>query len=124
MSALQGGTQIMQVRRMRIIPLLLAIISLMLALSACEPLINLMVQNKTDIELQIYEGFTGDEIRIGNAVPNGEVKFKTESIYPDYRIAAKDENGNLVFSTTFTRYDLQGKKEYLVIITKDKLLPP
>ena len=112
----------MQGRRMRIILLLLAIISLMLIFSACEPLIIIRVQNQTEMALQIYQGFAGDEILMGNAVPNGEVKFKTESRYPEYRIAAKDENGNLVFSTTFTNWDLQGKKEYLVIINKDKLI--
>jgi hypothetical protein len=114
----------MQGRRLRIVLLSLTIISLMFAFSACEPLITIRVQNQTDMVLQIYQGFTGDEIRIGSATPNGEVNFKIETIYQDYRISAKDENGNMVFSTRFRSSDLSGKKEYLVIITKDKLILP
>ena len=122
MSALKGGKQIMQRRRMRIMLLLFAIISFILVLGACEPLIDIRVQNKTDTALQIYQGFAGDEILMSSAAPNGEIKFKTESRYSEYQISAKDENGNLVFSTRFTNWDLQGKKEYFVIITKDKLI--
>ena len=114
----------MQLRGMRMILLLLTFISLILAFSACEPLIEIRVQNKTDWTLQIYQGFVGDEIRIGSAAPYDEVKYKIETIYSNYRIAVKDENGNLVFSTTFTSKDLQGEKEYFVIITKDKIIPP
>jgi len=47
-----------------------------------------------------------------------EVKYRTDSIYSEYQILAKDETGNVLFSTTFTSKDLQGKKEYLVTITK------
>jgi hypothetical protein len=96
----------------------------MLAFSACEPLIIIRVQNQTDKQLQIYYGFVGDELLLGNAPLGGEVQHRTETIYQDYRISAKDENGNLVFSTRFRSSDLSGKKEYLVIITQDKLIPP
>ena len=113
----------MQLRGMRIILLLLAFISLILAFSACEPLTEIRVQNKTDMALQIYQGFAGDEILMGSAAPHNEMKFKTETIYQNYRVAAKDENGNVLFATTFTSKDLQGKNEYLVTITQDKLIP-
>lgn len=88
-------------------------VALSLALVACEPLVTIRVQNQTTEILKI---FNDGEVFVGNASPGEEVKFQIESIYPKYKIIAKDIDGNIVYSTSFTREDVSGNRTYTVII--------
>ena len=87
--------------------LIIFLVILSLTLGACflplEPMLHITVHNQTDEPLQIF--FDGETF-IGNVVPGGEVKFETAGIYPKYKIIAKDMDGNVVYTTTFTEDDI------------------
>ncbi|MFC1989287.1 hypothetical protein ACFLVW_01790 [Chloroflexota bacterium] len=74
--------------------------------SGCEPMLYITVHNQTDKTLQIF--FDGETF-IDNAAPREEVTSKIDGIYPKYKIVAKDMDGNVVYSVTFTQDDLKGK---------------
>ena len=111
----------MKAQLMTRILLPLIIISLLPLLGACEPIIPFRIQNETDMPLQIYQGWQNPGL-VGNAPSGGELKFKFGSTYPHYRFTARDENGKLVFITTFTKDDVRGKREYVITITNDDLI--
>ena len=92
---------------------LIFFMTLPLAFGACEPALIIYVQNQTDETLQIFHG---DEVFVGEAVPGGEVTYKTDGIYPDYIVTVKDTDGNTVYIANFTQDDLKGKRMYRIVI--------
>ena len=95
------------------------LLTLTLALGTCgltgcidygTPIITIIVHNQTDETLQI---FLDGEVFVGEAVPGGEMQFKTVGVSGDYIITAKDIEGNRVYDTGFT-YVGRSKRTYHV----------
>ena len=82
------------------------------ALTACEPLVTIRVENDTDEMLRIFN----DDVFVDDASPQGEVRYQTEVIYPRYITVAEDMEGNIVFKAEFTRDDVSGKETYKVTL--------
>ena len=99
-------------RSLLVLLLFLTMLFLATAVSACEPLITIHVQNKTDETLQIEI----DEVPVGKALPDGEVTHQTYVIFSTYSVIAKDMDGNIVHTANFTREDISGKKTHSVVI--------
>ena len=102
---------------------LLFVFAIAVFASACkpfmgEPLVEIRVHNQTDEILNI---FNDGEVFVGQAIPGGGVMFELESIYPEYEITAKDMNGNMVYSASFTRDDIKGEKTYDVYFPPETL---
>jgi hypothetical protein len=93
--------------------------SIVILLPSCEPRVTIYVENQTTEVLSIYES----DLLTGTAGPGETVKFRHLAIYPTYEIIAKDSEGNTVYSTTFTREDLSGKKTYRVVIPPKEKTP-
>ena len=86
---------------------------LILILAACEPGATIHVLNQTDETLQIFDG----NVFIATTVSGEEKKFDLLGPLSDhYTVVAKDLEGNVVYTTNFTRRDLSGKKTYTVVI--------
>jgi len=86
---------------------------LTLILAACEPGITIHVLNQTDKTIQIFNG----DVLIAKTVSGEEIKFDLLGPLSDhYTIVAKDLEGNVVYTTNFTRRDISGKKSYRVVI--------
>ena len=90
-------------------------VTLSFTLGACflpwEPMVHITVNNQTDQTLQVFNA----DVFIGKADPGGEVKYDL-GIYSYYTVVAKDMEGNVVYTTNFTRRDISGKKTYTVVI--------
>ena len=86
-----------------------AIVACNIRIIPYEPAINIRIHNQTDEALQI---FIDGEVYIGRASPGGEVVWEIERNQPNYKITAKDMDGNTVYVVTWTRNDLKGKYTY------------
>jgi len=85
----------------------------LISMNPLEPeIITVIVQNRTNRTLEIYQ----NDLSRGMAMPSDAVKYRTDSIYPNYHIFAKDTDGKIVFETNFTSDELRGKREYRVVI--------
>ena len=73
------------------------------------PAITVIVHNQTSETLQI---FLDDEVFVGEAIPGGELKFRTHGVSADYIITAKDVDGNRVYETGFTYDALKSERSY------------
>lgn len=79
-------------------------------LSACEPIINIWIYNQTHQLLYIY---VDDNDTFLAAVSSGEETiWKIESIQPTYKIIAKDDHDNILYTANYTREDFSGKKTF------------
>lgn len=103
-----------------VISILLLSATLLSAFGACflpsEPMLTIQVHNQMDKTLRI---FLDGETFVGDAIPDGQLKFKTIGILSSYRVVAKDLNGNVVFSARFTQEDLKRKRTYKIVIPPD-----
>ncbi len=88
-------------------------VSIFLAITfRMEPeVINIGIQNQSNMILQIYE----ESLLRGKVLPSEMLKFETVKGGGLYFVA-KDMNGEKIFETSFTRDELRGKKEYLIVI--------
>ncbi len=101
----------------KIVVLLILLLAISLALSACvpeEPGITITVHNQTDQTLKIFER----EACMGDAVPGGEIIFPYPVTGLGLDIIAKDTEGNVVYTENLTYGDVSGKK------TLDVYFPP
>ena len=84
------------------IKLLLIFIVIALTLIACS-LVTLRVHNETDKTLQIFR----NGVFIGQTAPGGEATSEIERYYSHYEIIAKDLDGNIIYSKTFVREEIE-----------------
>ena len=80
-----------------------------------EPVVDIKIHNQTNETLHI---FIDGEVFIGKAFPGRTVVWETGSFYPEYKITAKDTDGNTLYIVTWTRDDVIDKETY------DVYLPP
>lgn len=99
------------------LPLIL-LVTLSSAFVACEPSITIRVHNGADEALQVFFGDT----LIGTAIPGEELKFETMTFNSPYPIIAKNREGNIIYSKTFTDADLRRIKYRVVIPRGEKEL--
>jgi hypothetical protein len=88
--------------------LLIFLVAISLANSACtcglplEPGLTVRVHNQADKTLKIYDNRGG---YVGDIAPQGELTYYRFA-FPPYKVTAKDAEGNVVYSASFTQKDL------------------
>ncbi|MFC1991895.1 hypothetical protein ACFLVC_04160 [Chloroflexota bacterium] len=75
-------------------------------IQACKPGLTVRVHNQANETLQIFwEG----EVFVAEIVPGVEVEFLADGRYSQYKVTAKDTDGNTVYVATWTRDDIKNK---------------
>ena len=92
---------------------LIFFMTLPLAFGACEPSLTIIVSNQTNEPLRIYHG---GEVFVGEAIPGGEVTYKTWGNLSQYNVQAKDNDRNTVYSVNFTSDDVKGKRMHRIVV--------
>ena len=96
------------VSKTRIGLLLILLVTVSSVLMACNAMIDIRIHNQTAQTLKIFRGGTFIE----DILPGEEIVWEIASIYPNYRITAKDMDGKVLYTANYTRDDFKGKKTY------------
>ena len=109
-----------------IVFLLIFLVTLSLTLEACArpegSIITISVYSRRNGIVQIYY----NDVYIGKIKRNVEVSWEADGVLPQYSIIAEvgghmeaDIRGKIVYSTTFTQFDLKFRKTYRVVIPSE-----
>jgi len=83
-----------------------------------EPFAPLRIENQTDQTLSIYVRWDGQAYYVGDVAAGAEIKNSNRQIlqFSSFPIEARDAQGNLVYSKTYTTVELIEKLDWKVVI--------
>jgi len=88
------------------------LVVLLLVVAACDPMLVLEFENRTDQVLTIYvEGKRIDDVKPGETIKRETVV----DVLPDYLVEAQNARGEVVYSKVFSTLELMKVKEKIVI---------
>ena len=98
--------------------LILVLVTVLVSSSACEPYAPLRVQNQTDQTLSIYVVWLDKSYYVGDVAPGEEIQNENRNIlqFSSFPIEAKDAQGNVVYSKTYTGLELRQKLHWTIVI--------
>ena len=110
----------------RLFLLSLILLTIFTFTQACEPIAPLKVKNETGQTLSIYVVWQDEAYYMGDVKPGEEIKNENPNIleFSSFPIEAKDAEGNVVYSRTFTMVEMTEELNYKVVITPQEITPP